>query len=79
MAVIVACFVVVASKGSACHNIVACLLEARIVEPEKKSLLHYGCVTHDSEVSVGSGVSYVVHADSYVMQQWKNRWESFFL
>jgi hypothetical protein len=36
-------------------NIVAYLIKARIVEPEKQTLLGNGCVTSNNGVTVGSG------------------------
>jgi hypothetical protein len=44
--------------------IMACVLKARIVDPEKQSLLCNGCVTRNNGVTVGSGVFYVVPADT---------------
>jgi hypothetical protein len=64
--------------GPVYHNIVACLLKAKIMEPGKQQLLGNGCVTLNSVVFVGSGVLYAVRADSYVMQQ-QNCWKRCFL
>jgi hypothetical protein len=44
--------------------IVACLLRARNVEPEKQPLLSNGCVTCFNGVTVESAVFYMAHADS---------------
>jgi hypothetical protein len=38
------------------YRIMAYLLKAETVEPEKQSLLCNGCVTYNSGVTVGSGV-----------------------
>jgi hypothetical protein len=38
------------------EHTVAYLLKARTVEPEKRPFLGNGCVTHNSGVTVGSGV-----------------------
>jgi hypothetical protein len=50
------------------HNIVACLLKARIVESEKQPLPGNSRVTHNNGVNVGSSVFYTVRANSYVTQ-----------
>jgi hypothetical protein len=47
----------------------ACLLKARIVEPEKQPLLGNCCVTRNNRITVESGVFYAIRADSYVIQQ----------
>jgi hypothetical protein len=39
-------------------------VKARIMEPEKQSLLGNGCVTRNNVVTVGSGVFYDVLADA---------------
>jgi hypothetical protein len=44
------------------YNIVACLLNARIVKPETGSLLGNGFITRNNKVIVGSGVFYAVRA-----------------
>jgi hypothetical protein len=54
--------------GPVYHNIVSCLLKARIMEREKQLLLGNGCVTRNSGVTVESSILYAVLADSYVMQ-----------
>jgi hypothetical protein len=43
-------------------KIVAYLLRARTVEPEKQLMLGNGCVTCKNGVTVGSGVFYAVNA-----------------
>jgi hypothetical protein len=50
-------------------DVVACLLKARIVEPETRPLLGNSGVTCNNEITVGSGVLYAVRSDSYVVQQ----------
>jgi hypothetical protein len=44
------------------YPIVAYLLKARTVEPEKQLLLGNSCVTCNNEITVGSGVFCAVHA-----------------
>jgi hypothetical protein len=46
------------------ESIVAYLLKARTVEPEKQPLLGNGCITRSSGVTIGNGVFYAVHADA---------------
>jgi hypothetical protein len=43
---------------------VAYLLKARTVEPEKQPLLGNGCVTRNNEVTSGSGVFCAVRAEA---------------
>jgi hypothetical protein len=38
------------------------LLKARIVEPEKQPFISNGCVTHNTGITVGSGVFCMVFA-----------------
>jgi hypothetical protein len=45
-------------------NIVAYLLKARIVEPEKQPLLSNGCVTGNNGITVRSGVFCAVCAEA---------------
>jgi hypothetical protein len=46
------------------HYIVAYLLKARTVKPEKQPLLGNGFVTRNKGVTVGSGVFYVIRAEA---------------
>jgi hypothetical protein len=45
-------------------NILAYLLKARNVEPEKQPLLGKGCVTSNNGVTVGSGVFCAVRVEA---------------
>jgi hypothetical protein len=54
----------VSTLHHSCCYIVAYLLKARTVGPEKQPLLGNGCVTRDSGVTVRSGVFCAVRADA---------------
>jgi hypothetical protein len=49
---------------TATNNIMAYLLKARTVEPEKEPLLDNGYVTRNNGVSIGSGVSCAISVEA---------------
>jgi hypothetical protein len=52
------------------------MLSGRTVQSEKQPLLCNDYITCNSVVTTGSGILYAVRADSYVMELWKNCWQS---
>jgi hypothetical protein len=46
------------------YNIVAYLLKARTLEPEKKPLLGNSCGTGNNRVTVGNGAFYAIRAEA---------------
>jgi hypothetical protein len=54
-------------------------VESQNCAAREQPLLGNDCATHFNGVTVGSAVSYMVCADSYIRQQQKNCWERCFL